>query len=281
MPTTIPTTTSSTRASLSPDAGDAYFETDTKNYIIYDGANWRGYGYDLVAFDGKSNPYALNFGSGYAASAYNDSINLFGSGDSFTYLYWVKFDSVASGQYMLFYDDASGYANGFAQFFINDGEIRTQARVGNSGGVAFAKTGFTTGVWYMIAITYDASTLAMKYMSGGSATLNDGGSTSISNLDVGPELRVGSDQNKGNTVDGIIDEVCLWNTVLPDDSLKQVYNLGKPLDVTSAAGDYTETVNLVGYWTMDVGAGSSVSDSSTNSNSLTIQGTADYTATTP
>jgi len=280
MPTTIPTTTSSTRPG-SPSAGDAYFETDTKNYIIYDGANWRGYGYDSAAFDGKSNPYALNFGSGSATSAYNDSINLFGSGDSFTYLYWVKFDSVASGQYMMFYDDAGAYANGFAQFFISNGEIRTQARVGTSGNYAFTKTGFTTGVWYMIAITYDASTLAMKYMSGGSTTLNDGGSVSVSNLDVGPELRVGSDQNKGNTVDAVIDEVCLWDTVLPDYSLKQVYNLGNPLDVTSAAGDYTETSNLVGYWTMDAGTGSSISDSSTNSNSLTIQGTADYTATTP
>ena len=277
---TITPCTSSTRPTAS--TGRIAFETDTKNVIVYDGTAWRGYGYDAVAFVGsKINPYALNFGTGSATSAYNDSINLFGSGDSFTYLYWVKFDSVAAGQYMMFYDDASSYANGFAQRFSVSGEITTQARVGASGGVSFAKTGFTTGEWYMIAITYDSSTIAMKYLSDGSTTVRDGGSASISNLDVGPELRVGSDQSKSNTVDGIIDEVCLWNTALSDATLSQVYNFGNPINVTSNLGDYTNSSNLVGYWTMDAGTGSTISDSSANSNSLTIQGTADYTATTP
>ena len=45
MPTTIPTTTSSTRPG-SPSTGDAYFETDTNNYIIYDGSAWRAYNSD-------------------------------------------------------------------------------------------------------------------------------------------------------------------------------------------------------------------------------------------
>jgi hypothetical protein len=276
---TITPCTSTNRPTAS--TGRIAFETDTNNIIVYDGSAWRGYGYDSVAFAGKTNPYALNFGTGSATSAYNDSINLFGSGDSFTYLYWVKFDSVASGPYMLFYDDAVGFANGFTQRFSASGEITTTARVGSSGAVAFAKTGFTTGQWYMIAITYDSSTMAMKYLSGGSTTVNDGGSASVSNLDVGPQLRVGSDQNKANTVDGIIDEVCLWDTALSDDALSQIYNFGNPVDVTSNLGDYTNSSNLVGYWTMDAGTGSTISDSSANSNSLTIQGTADYTATTP
>jgi hypothetical protein len=182
---------------------------------------------------------------------------------------------------MLFYDDAGTYANGFQQRFSASGEIRTSVRVGSSGDSAFAQTGFTTGQWYMIAITYDGSTMAMKYLSGGSTTVNDGGSSSVSNLDVGPQLRVGSDQNKGNTVDGIIDEVCLWDTALSDATLSQIYNFGNPIDVTSNLGDYNNSSNLVGYWTMDAGTGSTISDSSANSNSLTIQDTADYTATTP
>jgi hypothetical protein len=277
---TFSTCTSSTRPG-SPTDGDVLFETDTKNVIIWDGTNWRGYGYDSVAYSGKTNPFALNFGTGSATSAYNDSINLFESGDPFTYLYWVKFDSVVSGQYMMFYDDALGFSNGFTQRFSASGEITTSVRVGSSGDAAFAKTGFTTGQWYMIAITYDSSTMAMKYLSGGSTTVNDGGSASVSNLDVGPQLRVGSDQNKNNTVDGIIDEVCLWDTALSDDALSQIYNFGNPVNVTSNLGDYTNSSNLVGYWTMDTGTGSTVSDSSTNSNLLTIQGTADYTATTP
>jgi len=45
MPTTIPSITSSTRPG-SPSIGDAYFETDTNNYIIYDGSAWRAYNSD-------------------------------------------------------------------------------------------------------------------------------------------------------------------------------------------------------------------------------------------
>ena len=60
MPTTIPTITSSTRPG-SPSTGDAYFETDTKRYIIYDGANWRVYNSDGASVPG----YGNNF-SGYS-----------------------------------------------------------------------------------------------------------------------------------------------------------------------------------------------------------------------
>jgi hypothetical protein len=60
MPTTIPTTTSSTRPG-SPSAGDAYFETDTKNYIIYDGANWRGYASDGAYLNFSTSTYSASF----------------------------------------------------------------------------------------------------------------------------------------------------------------------------------------------------------------------------
>ena len=46
MPTTIPTTTSFTRPS-SPTIGDAYFETDTRRFIIYKGSSvWNEFFYD-------------------------------------------------------------------------------------------------------------------------------------------------------------------------------------------------------------------------------------------
>ena len=40
---TITTTTSIARPD-NPSAGDIHFETDTKNYVVYDGAAWRSYG---------------------------------------------------------------------------------------------------------------------------------------------------------------------------------------------------------------------------------------------
>ena len=38
------TTTTSTGRPNSPLTGDMYFETDTKNYVVYDGTTWRSYG---------------------------------------------------------------------------------------------------------------------------------------------------------------------------------------------------------------------------------------------
>lgn len=101
MPTTIPTITSSTRPG-SPSAGDAYFETDTKNYIIYDGANWRGYASDgasgwsgvndyYVAFDGVDDYFSSTYGLDNA-----------GTGD-FSVSFWVKVPSIPTGTKITWY----------------------------------------------------------------------------------------------------------------------------------------------------------------------------------
>src|SRR5210317_1007920 len=90
MPTTIPTITSSTRPG-SPSAGDAYFETDTKNYIIYDGANWYVYNYDeTTAF---SNTLSLNFDGGddFLETDYTPS-----AGFTFSGSVWVKTSNTSS-----------------------------------------------------------------------------------------------------------------------------------------------------------------------------------------
>lgn len=51
--------TSSTRPS-NPVAGDVYFETDTKNVIIWDSSNWRGYQNDGISIGAVTNSYSLS-----------------------------------------------------------------------------------------------------------------------------------------------------------------------------------------------------------------------------
>ena len=57
---TFSTCTSSTRPS-SPTDGDVLFETDTKNVIIWDGSNWRGYQNDGTSGWSGTNAYSMNF----------------------------------------------------------------------------------------------------------------------------------------------------------------------------------------------------------------------------
>ena len=86
MPTTIPTTTSSTRPG-SPSTGDAYFETDTNNYIIYDGANWRGY-----VSDGETlgaNGYSLDL-DGTDDRVEIGNVTVLNSSSAFSWSVWIK-----------------------------------------------------------------------------------------------------------------------------------------------------------------------------------------------
>ena len=88
MPTTIPTTTSSTRPG-SPSAGDAYFETDTNKYIIYDGANWRAYNSDGASIPGVTNGFSGLFDGTDDYIEVGNITNL-NSGTNFTISVWFK-----------------------------------------------------------------------------------------------------------------------------------------------------------------------------------------------
>jgi len=91
--TTIPTTTSSTRPG-SPSAGDAYFETDTKNYIIYDGANWRGYANDGITFGDNSYVAELNGTDQYLTLG--DVSGTLGGVSKCTISFWWKHQGTAN-----------------------------------------------------------------------------------------------------------------------------------------------------------------------------------------
>ena len=69
---------------------------------------------------------------------------------------------------------------------------------------------------------------------------------------------------------GLVDEVALWTTDLDADAITQIYNSGAPIDLTSNSGNYDNSDTLVGYWRMEEGTGTSVADSSTNSNAGTL-----------
>lgn len=99
--TTIPTITSTTRP-ITAAAGDAYFETDTNNYIIYDGANWRSYESDGSSGWSGINDYYLSFDGvdDYLSSLYG--LDSPGSGD-FSVSFWYKIPSIPTGNKVIFY----------------------------------------------------------------------------------------------------------------------------------------------------------------------------------
>ena len=146
--------------------------------------------------------------------------------------------------------------------------------------------------WVHLVGTYDGG-VARLYING-SNDLNDGdvdtsGTQVIDSGVTGKTVRytqdtklmIGTDVlfQGGNMIPepdvflagGLIDEVAIWGTVIDADGITKIYNGGKAgLDLTSADGDYDDQGSLVGYWKFEEGTGTSVADSSSNSNTGTL-----------
>ena len=212
MPTTIPTTTSSTRPG-SPSAGDAYFETDTKNYIIYDGANWRGYNSDGSFTSYPTNTKALDFdgSADYVSVANSTSVSLT---NNFSITCWVEFDSLSGAPMMISKRESiSGHAY---QFYSTTSKLAFN----NGGGINYSTTTLSTGTWYHIGMTF-ASGVVTFYLDGSS----DGGFTSTNTVNPTNtyELQFGRAFN-GNYLNGRLDEVAIFDTVLTANQMSGIYS---------------------------------------------------------
>ena len=69
---------------------------------------------------------------------------------------------------------------------------------------------------------------------------------------------------------GNMDDLACFDVQLSDAAVTAMYNSGTPTDLTSNSGDYTSSSNLIGYWKFDEGSGTTIADSSTNSNNMTL-----------
>jgi len=74
----------------------------------------------------------------------------------------------------------------------------------------------------------------------------------------------------GNYYRGLIDEVAVWNEALTAAEITTLYNAGSGLDATSNSGNYASASNLVGYYKMNEGTGTTIADASGNGNTATL-----------
>ena len=80
---------------------------------------------------------------------------------------------------------------------------------------------------------------------------------------------------------GLVDEVAIWDAALDADNIAAIYNNGiAGLDLTSASGNYNTQGDLQAYWKFEEGSGTSVADSSSNSNTGTLVNTPAWSTNT-
>ena len=77
----------------------------------------------------------------------------------------------------------------------------------------------------------------------------------------------------------------MWDKILDLDAIKEMFDAvdvnGITLDLTEDSGDYDYSDDLVGYWKMEEGTGTTVEDLSDNSNTGTLKNSPGWSTTTP
>lgn len=251
MPTTIPSITSSTRPG-SPSTGDAYFETDTNKYIIYDGANWRTYDSDGASVSFPSNSYAIEL------DGTNDYINISGassllnSATAFSVSLWYKQDAYGG----VLIGSGTGNNDGFWLQAFTNGNF--YAIIRNTGNTTLATSVPALNTWVHVAVTYNAGTINLYLTPAGgstSTTTLTGGPSSTSATG-GSNLSIG--KNPWGTpynFDGKIDEVAIWNREITSSevfniisnkdylNISAIWRLENTADATLGGSGYNGTNN--------------------------------------
>jgi len=130
--------------------------------------------------------------------------------------------------------------------------------------------------WRHVAATYDGTT-ARLYVNGSTTGVTNATSASGASIAYHPSgasqhrpVVLGADASgdtSGQTFyHGLLDDVAIFNDTLSATEVTAIYNNGVPFDLTANKGDYASSGDLVGYWLFEEGTGTSVADSSTNSN---------------
>lgn len=266
MPTTIPTTTSSTRPG-SPSAGDAYFETDTKNYIIYDGTNWRAYANDGVSIALGASTHSLLLDGADDRMECGDVPGI-SSVTAFSVSLWFRTSSTTTTEYIISAVGSGGdFYDGF-NVYLAGPSMQASLAVGN-GGTAYDGAKNTTTVnddaWHHMVGVMNGSTYTV-YVDGSTVGSTGVGNATISTTpsSCGGDLKIGArfDDNNTYAFNGYVDDVALFNRALTSSEVSNIYNNAQ----------YLSPINL---WKMD-----NSTDDLIGSNNGTLQSNASFTNST-
>lgn len=187
----------------------------------------------------------------------------FGSG-SFTYECWVELDAIGSGfnaianswtaSSCISGPSITGWGitndvNSKISFWIGDGNSSCGFNVATTGSVLSANE------WVHIACVRNGNAMEI-YIDGILSATTTTSRTLTGGLDVQIGKYYTSHPPSTSNIDGQIDEVRLWNVARSQAQIRDAMNRG-------LVGNET---GLVGYWTMNEGTGSVVSDLTSNAN---------------
>ena len=173
---------------------------------------------------------------------------------------WVKLDTSASND-MLFKFDVDRNNQASIAYISSTTSMRFQYKAGGTNkSFDHSVSVEADGNWHHYVITWDTSADQMKgYIDGSQVDSTQTGLGTWSGTI--NAFRIGANSIANNSyINGRIDQVAIFTSVV---SASTLYNSGTPYDLSSVS-------NLVGYWEMNEGTGTSIADSSGTGNTGTL-----------
>tara|TARA_Y100000385_G_scaffold84921_1_gene87140 strand:- start:2540 stop:3337 length:798 start_codon:yes stop_codon:yes gene_type:complete len=262
---TLNTVTSSTRPA-SPTAGEAYFETDTNKIVVYNGSSWT----EIVS-DGTlssySNAYSVSFdGTNDYIQLPNGVLSTF-TGTAYTISMWYNLDVVGSYQEIF-----TAGSNLQIYFRPRTTQVGLELYVNGAGRIIQPSPYSNVGSWVHGCISVDTTGTSTMYINGSFSASSPSvpQPTSVSNP------VIGSFNGASNFLNGLVDEVAIFNSALSASNVTAIYNSGVPNDISS--------LSPVNWWRMgenDGGSGTTITDQGSGSNDGTLTNGPTFSSSVP
>lgn len=239
-------------ANLTPQSGDLVLNTDDNAVQLWNGSAWKIFNSDVSPFsqqyslslDGINDYVALGNSSDLAPSSITISAWIKVTGSVGTFNYIVSRAGSTYGSYHLRYTNTNKF-NAFIGHSADDFTTATSS------------SAYTLTDWHHVAFTYDQTNLKL-YVDGAEAA----SVAKTTAIDYTAAAGVGSNTYIGSTpmgypspLEGLIDEVALFNSAL---SAPQIASLRDTSGSNPVPANIANENNLVGWWRMEEGSGSTV-----------------------
>tara|TARA_R100000742_G_C4263288_1_gene81138 strand:+ start:63 stop:1118 length:1056 start_codon:yes stop_codon:yes gene_type:complete len=173
-------------------------------------------------------------------------------------------------QFWLFHANYGTYATAYAAAGLNASYWSASNR-GNTGDddftmITFTMSGTSSAAPDHLKCYWNASTLGTGYYASG-RTVGTGGSMDASqSREVSIGMNTANNLKSGNNAATVYNDLTIWNKMLSDSEVSELYNNGTRLDATT----HSAASNLKGYYTFEAGNGNDSSGES--SGNFTIAG---------
>ena len=232
----------------------------------------------LASASAVTNGYSLLFDASndYLTIGDDSAIDdIFSGGGSVSLWYRYEGTGSGSGYGKLICKDGATSNKGWQIFHYAEGRLFYQFTAVSGGGVTDAKIDLVHSagddVWRNMVCVYDTDNIQTAhptiYIDGSVvAPVDDAVKSEATDAyggDDGLDLFIGNKSGADRGWAGGIDEVSFWDRELTSSEVTSLYNSRTPTDLEGIE-------NLVGWWRMEENTGTTVADSSENSNSGTI-----------